>query len=104
MSAGIFWMLAYKEIHGLVASGANAPILFKGWIKVFVLTQTQNFTGKPSRIPAYTSLIRITQVMKKPVKRIFLHFSFPLLKPYPEGCVVNNRKTKFFQLANTNPV
>ena len=32
MSAGIFWMLAYKEIHGLIASGANAPILFKGWI------------------------------------------------------------------------
>ena len=47
MSAGIFWMLACKEIHVLIASGANAPILFKGWIKVFVLTQTQGFTGEP---------------------------------------------------------
>ena len=30
MSAGIFWMLAYKEIHGLVASGANAPSSSRG--------------------------------------------------------------------------
>ena len=47
MSAGIYWMLAYKEIHVLIASGALAPILFKGWISVFVLIHTQGFTGEP---------------------------------------------------------
>ena len=36
MSAGIYWMLAYKEIHVLIASGVLAPILCKGWILVFV--------------------------------------------------------------------
>ena len=39
-----------------------------------------------SRIPAYTSLIRITQAMKKPVMRIFFCiFLFPFLNLIRKG-------------------